>query len=134
MKSTTLLLGNLLYSYFHEISSFFHTVLQISDLFLALFSLSNKRCPAGDWQQYQQTSELALHYFAEKVPTYFTSVQRNFRAQMDNFIRQPFQCERPAMYPLCQCCQLFTNSFLHCVEILGFFYHSDFTCNQFWRI
>ena len=25
--------------------------LQISDLFLALFSTSNKRCPAGDWQQ-----------------------------------------------------------------------------------
>ena len=69
--------------------SFFHTVLRISDLFLALFSSSNKRCPAGDWQQYQQTSELALHYFAEKVPTYFTSVQRNFRAQMDNFIKQP---------------------------------------------
>ena len=26
----------------------------------------------------------------------------------------------------------FTISFLHSVEILGFFYHTDFTWNQFW--
>ena len=60
--STTLLLGNLLYSYFHEISSFFHTVLQISDLFLALFSTSNKRCPADDWQQSVVPTNIRIGY------------------------------------------------------------------------